>query len=115
MLSQVYDSDLVQHAWSVHDVNDELHEHVNVEYNHHGEVDEWTPRYILEEASHYSRIFILPVPAPEYAVPIRQGFFTAISAWVFQDEEPIKQSRQLVLLDYTEGKKEALGRHITVF
>lgn len=89
-------------------------EHIFVERVNNGVISEYIPRYNLKIPSYYSRLK-LPIRDPEYTVPIRQGFFTAISAWVFRDEEPIKLHRQLLLLDYTEDKKTAVGRHITVF
>lgn len=86
-----------------------------MDLNHHGEIESFTPRYLLDTESHYSRLK-LPIPAPKYAVPIRQGIFTAISAWSsFQDAVQIKLSGQLVLLEYFENNKAAVGRHITVF
>lgn len=85
----------------------ELHEN-------NGGIDTWCPRYILDTACHYSRLKI-PVPAPEYDVPIRPGFFTASTAWPTSSYlGQIKISRQLVLLDYSKDKKKAVGRYITV-
>ena len=114
---QEYEADLqvrVESHVEMHE-NDALHEHVVVELDQLGEIETWVPRYNLDTACLYSRLK-LPIPAPKYSVPIRQGLFTATSAWSsFQDDEQqIKLSRQLVLLEYFENKKAAVGRHITV-
>jgi len=70
----------------------------------------WSSRYDLASAAHYSRLK-LPL-ASTFAVPIRAGVFTAISAWPFQ--EHIHLSRQLVLLSYGEDEKTVQGLQITV-
>ena len=71
----------------------------------------WSSRYDLATAARYSRLK-LPL-ASTFAVPIRAGVFTAISAWPFQ--EHIHLSRQLVLLSYDEDEKTVTGLQITVF
>jgi len=114
-VASAYDEELAQRASFLDsllhaDYDDD--EHIFVERENDGVMSQYAPRYNLDNASYYSRLQ-LPIRAPDYAVPIRQGLFTTVSAWSAQ-EQIIKVSRQqLVLLEYHKGSSH--GCQITVF